>query len=327
LFANLEVLNQEITIAMEVLSDVLVAPSFPVQAIEREKKSQIAAIDQELDSPLGMANIAARDMLFRDHPYCNMRLGDKKSVSSITGKDLAEFHSQYAVSKNSVISVCGSIEANAIRDHIEELFFSMRNGEEYFSTVPDPGWPASKEERTEYNDKEQAIVVLAFPGISLYSPDRASMILIEEICGGMDGTLFKRIREDMGLAYFVGVSQMIGFARGMIMFYAGTREDVVDQVHQELIKEIKNIFSDGITEEQLERAKMSYAGKYSLGKQSHIDRSQSRALNVLYGLGIDYDVCLLDEIKSLKSKRVMEVAKKYFDHEAFVSVNILPSQD
>ena len=327
LYANLEVLNQEITIAMEVLSDVLVAPSFPVQAVEREKKSQMAAIDQELDSPLGMANIAARNMLFRDHPYCNMRLGDKKIVSSITEKELAEFHSKYAVSENSVISVCGSIEENAIRDQIEELFSSMQNGEEYFSTVPDPGWPASKEERTEYNDKEQAIVVLAFPGISLYSPDRASLILIEEICGGMDGTLFKRIREDMGLAYFVGVSQMIGFARGMIMFYVGTREDVVDQVHHELMKEIRKIFSDGITEEQLERAKMSYAGKYSLGKQSHIARSQSRALNVLYGLGIDYDVCLLDEMKSLKSNRVIEVAKKYFDQEAFVSVNILPSRD
>ena len=40
-----------------------------------------------------------------------------------------------------------------------------------------------------------------------------------------------------------------------------------------------------------------------------------------------YDVCLLDEIKSLKSKQVIEVAKKYFDKEAFVSVNILPSGD
>ena len=161
-----------------------------------------------------MANIAARDMLFGDHPYGNMRLGDKKIVSSITEQDLAEFHSQYAVSENSIISVCGSIEESAIRDHIEELFASMRNGEEYFSTVPDPGWPSSKEERTEYNDKEQAIVVLAFPGISLYSPDRASLILIEEICGGMDGTLFKKIREDMGLAYFVGVSQIFADVLG-----------------------------------------------------------------------------------------------------------------
>ena len=133
MYANLEVLNQEIAIAMEVLSDVLIAPSFPIQAVEREKKSQIAAIDQELDSPLGMANIAARDMLFGDHPYGNMRLGDKKIVSSITEQDLAEFHSQYAVSENSIISVCGSIEESAIRDHIEELFASMRNGEEYFS--------------------------------------------------------------------------------------------------------------------------------------------------------------------------------------------------
>jgi len=327
LYANLEVLNQEIVIAMDVLSDVLMAPSFPVQAIEREKKSQIVAIEQELDSPLGKANVVARNMLFRDHPYCNMRLGDKKIVSSITEKDLSQFHSQYAVAKNGVISVCGSVDANAIKDHIEELFSSMRSGEEYFSTVPDPNWPVSKEERTEYNDKEQAIVVLAFPGTNLCGPDRAALILIEEICGGMDGTLFKRIREDKGLAYFVGVSQMIGFARGMIMFYVGTREDVVDQVHQELMKEIKKIFSDGITEEQLERAKMSYAGKYSLGKQSHIARSQSRALNVLYGLGMNYDDCLLDEIKSLDSKRVVEAAKKYFDMEAFVSVNILPSRD
>ena len=327
LYANLEVLNQEIDIAMEVLSDVIVAPSFPLAALEREKKSQIAAIDQELDSPLGMANMNVRKMLFKDHPYGNMRLGDKKIVSSITREEIANFHSNYAVAKNTVISVCGSVDSNEIKDQIEELFSSMANGDECFSEVNVPVWPCSKEERIEYTNKEQAIVVVAFPGIDLYSSDRAPLILIEEICGGMDGTLFKRIREEMGLAYFVGMTQMIGFARGMIMFYVGTREDAVDQVNQELLKSIRNIFSKGITEEQLERAKISYAGKYSLSKQSHVGRSQSRALNTLYGLGIDYDLSLLDEIRSLDSKRVIDVAKKYFDNETFVSVNILPSKD
>ena len=87
---------------------------------------------------------------------------------------------------------------------------------------------------------------------------------------------------------------------------------------------LKHSENEKVKEEVLSRAKNSLIGKYSLGRQSYSSRSQSTALNVLYGLGDDYDEKCLQRIKEVDTSDLLECAKKYFDVDHKVIVKIIP---
>ena len=188
----------------------------------------------------------------------------------------------------------------------------------------EPEWPIKTKEIEIVHHKEQAVVLVSYPGLSLSDSDRPVMAILEEVTGGMDGLLFIRIREKLGLAYYVGMSQMLGYSRGNVMFYAGTSKEAVPKVQAELELIINSLINEKVKEEVLSRAKNSLIGKYSLGRQSYSSRSQSTALNVLYGLGDDYDEKCLQRIKEVDASDLLECAKKYFDVDHKVIVKIIP---
>ena len=97
-----------------------------------------------------------------------------------------------------VLSICGAIDSDKVIDKVG-AFSKMRIGDEVITNTKDAEWPVTQKE-IEYNHhKEQAVLLVAYPGLKLDDKDRAIVSLIEEISGGMDGLLFKRIREELGL--------------------------------------------------------------------------------------------------------------------------------
>ena len=189
----------------------------------------------------------------------------------------------------------------------------------------DPQWPLKEKEVEIKHHKEQAVVMIAFPGLSINSDERATISVIEEIAGGMDGLLFTRIREELGLAYYVGMSQMVGYSSGSILFYAGTNSESVLKVKNELNLIIESLVKEKIGEDVLTRAKNALIGKYALSKQSLSARSQSMALNLLYGLGERYDDENIEKIKRLTPEDLLKCCQKYFDTSSKVTVQVIPN--
>ncbi len=323
-YVNAGVMSPDVERAFDVAADVICRPGFPDDAVFREQQTQIAAIDEELERPMGAALIAARKAMFGNHPYARMRLGERDAVSSMSVDLLRDFHKRYAVARNGVISICGKIGISHARDLAEKYFGRLPPGEEAFESVEEIQWPDNRKSLTEQREKEQAVVVIALPGIDLFSPDRAALNILEEVFGGMDGRLFMRIREELGLAYYTGTTELTGIAGGMLIFYAGTRPDAAERVEEELLNELSKLVEEGIPEEELQRAKRVYAGKHCIAKQSHGARAQGRALNMLYGLGVDYDERLLVQVNDLDSREVAAVAEKYLRSTSMVQVKVLP---
>ena len=75
---------------------------------------------------------------------------------------------------------------------------------------------------SETRDKEQAVLLAGFPGTSLNNHDRYALELLQEGCSDLGSRLFLRIREKLGLAYYVGAQNFLGVAPGYFAFYVGT---------------------------------------------------------------------------------------------------------
>ena len=99
--------------------------------------------------------------------------------------------------------------------------------------------------------------MIGYPGADVLSPDRTFLDLLNEASNDLGSRFFNRIREQMGLAYFVGAGNFAGLAPGSFVFFLGTDPKKVEAVTAELQQEIEALSKDGLTEEELARAKKS----------------------------------------------------------------------
>ena len=101
----------------------------------------------------------------------------------------------------------------------------------------------------------------------MYDADRYALELIQESCSDLGSRLFLRIREKLGLAYYVGAQNFIGLAPGYFAFYTGTEPAKAAQVETELLKEAELLRTEGLTAEELKRAKAKIIGQKKIARQ------------------------------------------------------------
>jgi len=306
------------------LADVLMEPTFPENELEREKAIQISNIKAEEDQMTALTSNLLKSALFQDHPYSMRKLGTEESVQSITRADLEAAWKELVVANNGVVAVFGDVNAAEVREELEKTLGKMRPGEKAIANPPTP--PALEEDLVvELNKpKAQAVLMIGYPGVSVDSEDRVVLDVIDEACSDLASRFFVKIREEMGLAYFVGSSQVIGLSPGMFLFYVGTDPAKVEPVKEALMAEIRNLAENGLDQEELERAKEKLLGSELIRNQSNSRLAYMCALDELYGLGAESYLEYPERVKAGTLEQVKEVAAKYFGDQNHVEALTRP---
>lgn len=324
---NAEVLSSDFSTGLNLLADVLLNPTFPELALAREREVQLAGIRSQKDQLLQSASRAMRRGLFGDSGYGLDALGNESSVEKIQAGDVKAFHEKFAHANNCVLAIYGDIDAKAVRGAVEEVFGSWKpskTSEKDFRTAEAP--PLTSVSRvTEIRDKKQAVLLVGFQGTTLQSADRYPLELLQEACSDLGSRLFIRIRENLGLAYYVGAQNFVGIVPGYFAFYVGTMPEKVELVEKELLLEAELLRLEGLTAEELKRAKAKVIGQKKISRQDLGTLAMSTALDELYGLGYAhsetedalYEAVTLDEVKG--------VAQKYLKPNALVIATVKPA--
>lgn len=322
---SVDVLSSELGKGLEILADVLLNPTFPEREVSLEKNAQIAAIKAEDDQITSVASNLLRQKLFSGHPYALRATGTEQSVAALSRSDLERFHAAHTVAKNGVLAVFGDVKAPEVLALVEKYFGALPAGE---LALPDPPQSAKLTERIEAGkelDKQQAVVMVGYRGSSVTSPDRPALELLSSASSDLGSRFFDRIREQMGLAYFVGAAQSNGLAPGIFLFYVGTDPAKVGKVSAALNDEIAKLATEGMTPEELERAKAKLLGAEAIRNQSNGARAQSTAINELVGLGYDHSDRREKEIRAVTLEDIREVARRFFHDHAPVEVTVGPA--
>ncbi len=321
---SVDVMKPDVKRGFSLLSDVLLNATFPEKAIAREKEIQIAAIQQEEEQLTSVARNIMREALFPQHPYALRSNGSVGAVQHLTQKDLLDFRDRYVVARNGVIYVFGDVKADEIKQLVEQTLGNMKAGA---LTLIDAkaSMPLAKTTMVESRkDKAQGVIMVGFRGASLSSPDRYALELIDEASSDLGSRFFIRIRQQMGLAYYVGASQMQGLVPGLFAFYLGTDPQKLERVRTELLDEIHNLANDGLTPEELQRAKKKLIGQQEIANQSNDAFGYHCALDELYGLGFNYYKQLEYHVNAVTLDDVKKVAAKYFRDQPYVLATVRP---
>lgn len=322
---TLDVTQPDLRLGAELLADVLLHARIPETAVAREKQVQLAGIREEDEQMTSVARNAMRKALFGSHPYALRSKGSPASVADLTSKELLAFRDRFVVAKNGVISVFGNVKADEVKQLFEELFAAMPVGELALTNAPAPEPIAAPVAVTEQREKAQGVIMVGYRGADMFSPDRHALELIDEASSDLGSRFFIRIRDQLGLAYYVGASQLQGLVPGLFAFYLGTDPQKVEKVKTELLDEIRKLGSEGLTEAELARAKKKIIGQQQISNQSNDSFGYVTALDELYGLGFAHYKSLEEEISAVTLADVKRVTAKYFRDQPAVIATVAPA--
>jgi zinc protease len=323
---SVDVMKPDVKLGLDLLSDVLLDATFPEKAIGREKEIQIAGIKQEDEQLTSVARNIMRQALFPQHPYALRSNGSVESVQRLTQKDLVDFRDRYVVAKNGVIYVFGDVKAAEVKQLVEQTLAKMNSGA-LALTDAKPSMPLAKPEVVESRkEKAQGVIMVGFRGASLSSPDRYALELIDEASSDLGSRFFIRIREQMGLAYYVGASEMQGLVPGLFAFYLGTDPQKIEPVKTALLDEIHKLANDGLTPEELARAKKKLIGQQEIANQSNDAFGYHCALDEVYGLGFNYYKRLEHDVNAVTLEDIKQTAAKYFRDQPYVLATVRPPE-
>jgi zinc protease len=319
-----EVMKDDVPLGMKILSDVLRNATFPEGEVALEKDSQLASIKVEDDQITSTARNLLKPRLYGNHPYALRATGSPESVAKLTPADLKAYRDKLVTGKNGVLSIFGAVNPEEALALVKSDFGALPSGE---MALPHPPVSLSLKDSVEASaerQKQQAVIMKGFLGTTIDAADRPVLELIEEASSDLGSRFFVRIREKLGLAYFVGASNSTGLAPGAFVFYLGTDPNKVDLAKHEFNDEIDKLANEGLTQVELDRAKAKLLGAEAIRNQSSAALAGMCATNELLGLGYDHDKVRKAEIEKVTLEDTKRIANKYFRDAKSVEVVVGP---
>jgi zinc protease len=322
---NAEVMSSDFATGLDLLVDVVRNPTFPAAELEREREVQLAGIRAQKDNLLHSASKIMRRALFGPTAYGLDVSGTESSVQKLQVPDLKAFHEKYLAPDNCVLAIFGDVETATVRREVEKAFGSWKKAGAGARTIHSDLEPLNSIKRvSETRDKKQAVLIIGFTGTTLHKPDRYALELLQEACSDLGSRLFLRVREKLGLAYYVGAQNFVGIAPGYFAFYVGTMPEKVDLVEKEILSEAALLRAEGLTAEELKRSKAKVIGQRKISRQDLGTFAMTSALDELYGLGYAHtetEDALYDAVTLADAKAA---AQKYLKPDAMVIAVVQP---
>jgi len=258
-----KVAQSHLTLALDVLADMLLHSSFDPQEIEKERRVIIEEINMSKDSPAQQVHMLIDELLWPNHPLGRDIAGSKKSVTGITRDMMLDYLTNQYLPGNTVVAIAGNIQ------HQEVITAINQTLGDWTTRRSQSGYIACREQIAqrliiETRDTEQVHLCLALPGLSLLHPKRFALDLLNIILGeGMSSRLFTEIRDRLGLAYSIHSYVDHLFDSGSVIIYAGVEPKNLKAVIDAILEQLHRL-TEIVPESELSKAKELSKGRLLL---------------------------------------------------------------
>lgn len=315
--------NTQIERALDVLSDMVLNPSFPEEEVEKEKKVVIEEMKMYRDSPDDYLFEEYNTRMFQGHELGRPVLGLEETVSSFTREDLYEYMEERYRAGNLLISVAGNVEHEEVVKLVSEYLGDLPTLNVENEDQPLNEFDTTKLELTK--PIEQTHYILGRRGLNFDHEDKYLLLLANTILGGgMSSRLHQNVREKYGYCYSIQTFNQSYTDSGMWGVYVGTDKDYVEHVHELVVAELNKISEELVPEKELEEAKSQLKGKLLLSQENTSNRMMRLAKSELY---FDRFVTLdelVENIDTVTSEQILEFSKEFFDQKYFMEAVLTP---
>ncbi|MEA3494274.1 MAG: pitrilysin family protein [Candidatus Margulisiibacteriota bacterium] len=306
------VLDKHIDTAIDVLSDMILNSLYDPKDMDTEKKVVLEEIKMYEDTPDEQVHDLFAQKILHGHPIGKPTIGNEKSVKSFKQKDILNYRKKWYTPADTIISVAGAIPDDLI-ERIK-FFFNNWSGNQ---TVRHPTTPAIKGSINLKKKKtEQVHLCLGVKGVSQVDEDRYPYALLDNLLGGsMSSRLFQEVREKRGLAYSIFSTSSPFKDFGIAYVYAGTSKESLEPVVNLILEQFSKLKKEGVTKEELEKAREYMKGTLVLGLEATSSRMNWLAKSEYnYGRIMTIDE-IFDKVDKVSNDDIIRLADKFFRSE------------
>ena len=309
---------------LELMADVLFNPTFPQEELDKLKKQSLTGLAQSKDNPQAISSRLAAAVLYgKNHPYGEIET--EATINNITVEDIKKYYQTYFKPNIAYLAIVGDMTKAEAEKVVNQYFGKWQRGTVPTFTYPTPTRAAKRAVAlVDRSSSVQSVINVTQPvQMKIGDPDYITSRLLNQILGGGSASrLFMNLREDKGYTY--GAYSSIGSDKlvAAISATASVRTEVTDSAVYEFIYEIKNLVENGVTQEELDKAKAELSGSFgrSLEQPSTV---ANFALNIeRYNLPKDYYATYLQKLNSYTVEDINATAKRLIEPDKFIITTV-----
>jgi len=268
------VVGADVPLALGLIADILFAPHWRQDELEKEKGVVAQERGEAFDIPDDRVFELHQSALFAGQALGRPILGEAEALARVTVGDLEAFRDAHLAPERVVISIAGAFDRSAAIELIEARFASL-------SAKPTPELAparATQNAVTEARKLEQTHLVLSWPAPAAGADQLMAARLLAEIYGGgMASRLFQEVREKRGLAYSIDAFLDVYEDAGRLMVYVGCEPKHAEEAARIVGEELAALAHEGPSEAEISRARASARANLLMGLEAPSARAEARA--------------------------------------------------
>jgi zinc protease len=325
-------LAEDFPLMLRLSAGMLRQPTFPEEHFERIRNQRITALRERLNNTRAVADLLFYQTTYPPgHPYHHDPSGTPESIALLTREDLREFHQEHYGPGGALFIVVGAIGREEALDQLEGILADWaplphRSTER---EAPPVSWPETAVRQfREMPGKSQSDIIYGLPTIPRNHPDFLALRLANTVLGvfGMMGRIGKKVRDELGLAYYARSSLDGTLGPGAWSASAGVAPEQVEKATAAIRDEWLRLGSEPVPEAELDDSKSLMSGSLPLGLETNEGVARALLDILYYDLGLDYLQRYEETLRAISAERVLEVSSRYFDVDRAITAVAGPSQ-
>lgn len=322
-----KVSKQHTDTALDVVSDIYLNPLLDSKEIEKEKGVIVEEIRMYKDTPHRQIHNLYMALVYGDQPAGWKITGTEDTVKSFKRDDFLKYRTEHYVAERTIVVVSGAIDEKEIVEKIETAFKDIPNTKSLDKIKVDDTQDKPRL-LLQYKETDQAHLILGvrtFDSKSKY--DETLSVLATLLGGGMSSRLFHKLRDEMGVGYYIHASHDSYTDHGLFNISAGVDTKRIEEVVGVLIDECKKIINEDITDAESKKVKDYISGSFVLSLETSDSRAEYVAANLIMKGKIESPDEQISKINSVTVNDIKELAKKIFVDEKLNLAIIGPYKD
>ncbi len=306
-----KVLKEHAPLALDIISDILVNPSFEEAELQRERQVILQEIGQANDTPDDIIFDHFQETAYPGQGLGRPVLGRPEIVSELGRRDLEAYMGRHYGAERMVISAAGNIDHDRFVDMARKAFAELPRVDD--SPVEEARYIGG--EYRETRALEQVHVILGTPGVGYRHKDYyATALLATLLGGGMSSRLFQKVREERGLVYSIFAFHAAATDSGLLGIYAGTGDNEVSELLPIVCDEISEV-ARHCEQEELERARAQIKAGILMSQESTSGRCEQLANHLLvYGRPLETRE-IVEQIEAVDTAAVERLATQMVESQ------------
>jgi len=253
---------------LEIISDLYLNPIFDPKEIEKERGVIIEEINMYEDIPMQKVQELFTQLLYKNQPAGRPVAGTKEIIKKLSRDEIISYRQKHYLSHSTVIAVAGKINEDKAVELIKKNFENINQAEKE-TKVPTKDIQSQPEVLIKEKNLDQTHLVLGVRAYDIFDPRRFALELLADILGGgMSSRLFQRLREQMGVCYYVNATVDSSTDHGYLAISAGVDNKRLEEVIQVIIEELNRLKTKSVKSDELQTAKNHLIGHLFLGLES-----------------------------------------------------------